>query len=126
MLRLRFEAGLSERQIAASLSAARSTVQEWLRRVRKAELSWPQAGDLDDVALAARLYPSEPVAPGFPLTDFPRIRAEQANSGVTRRLLLREYRTAHPDGCMHSAFCNHYRVWCSTQDAVLRPRSCGL
>lgn len=120
VLRLRFEAGLSERQIAASLSVARSTVQECLRRVREAELSWPRAGELDEVALEARLYPAEPTAPSFPLPDFPRIHAELSRKGVTRRLLWQEYRTAYPDGCEYSAFCDHYRAWCSTQDAVLR------
>lgn len=120
VLRLRFEAGLSERQIAASLSVARSTVQECLRRVREAGLLWPQAGELDEVALEARLYPAEPLAPSFPAPDFARIHAELARKGVTRRLLWQEYRTAHPDGCEYSAFCDHYRAWCSTQDAVLR------
>ena len=120
VLRLRFEAGLSERQIAASLSVARSTVQECLRRVREAALSWPQAGELDELALEARLYPAEPVAPSFPLPDFSRIHAELSRKGVTRRLLWQEYRTAYPDGCEYSAFCDHYRAWCSTQDAVLR------
>lgn len=120
VLRLRFEAGLSERQIAASLSVARSTVQECLRRVREAGLSWPLADALDDGALEARLYPVEPALPDFPLPDFAHIHAELARKGVTRRLLWQEYRTAHPDGCEYSAFCDHYRAWAAVQDAVLR------
>ena len=120
VLRLRFEAELSERQIAASLSVARSTVQECLRRVREAGLSWPLADALDDGALEARLYPVEPAAPDFPLPDFAHIHAELARKGVTRRLLWQEYRTAHPDGCEYSAFCDHYRAWAAVQDAVLR------
>ena len=120
VLRLRFEAGLPERQIAASLSVARSTVQECLRRVREARLSWPLPDGLDDGVLEARLYPVDPVAPDFPLPDFARVHAELARKGVTRRLLWQEYRTAHPDGCEYSAFCDHYRRWSSTQDAVLR------
>lgn len=124
VLRLRFETGLSERQIAASLSIARSTVQECLRRIREAELPWSALGALDDSALQARLYPVESVAPSFPLPDFARIHAELARKGVTRRLLWQEYRTAHPDGCEYSAFCDHYRAFCATQDAVLRQCSC--
>lgn len=120
VLRLRFETGLSERQIAASLSIARSTVQECLRRIREAGLHWSALGALDDSALQARLYPVESVAPSFPLPDFARIHAELARKGVTRRLLWQEYRTAHPDGCEYSAFCDHYRAFCATQDAVLR------
>lgn len=120
VLRLRFDTGLTERQIAASLSVARSTVQECLRRVRETALSWPQADELDEVALEARLYPAEPMAPSFPPPDFAHIHAELSRKGVTRRLLWQEYRTAHPDGCEYSAFCDHYRAWVAVQDAVLR------
>jgi transposase len=120
VLRLRFEAGLSERQIVASLSMARSTVQECLRRVREAGLTWPLPGDLDDAELEARLYPVESAAPGFPRPDFAHIHAELKRKGVTRRLLWQEYRAVHADGCEYSAFCDHYRAWLSTQDAVLR------
>ncbi|MGH8243427.1 MAG: hypothetical protein ACRETY_08780 [Steroidobacteraceae bacterium] len=36
VLRLKFEAGLSDRQVAAAVGSARSTVQECLRRCRAA------------------------------------------------------------------------------------------
>ena len=41
VLRLKSEARLSDRQIAAVLGSARSTVQECLKRARTAGLSWP-------------------------------------------------------------------------------------
>jgi IS30 family transposase len=41
VLRLKNEAHLSDRQIAAVLGSARSTVQECLKRARSAGLSWP-------------------------------------------------------------------------------------
>ena len=40
VLRLR-AAGLSQREIAASISTGRSTVRDYLRRAKKAGLSWP-------------------------------------------------------------------------------------
>lgn len=120
VLRLKHEAGLSERQIAAALVMARSTVQECLRRVREAGLTGVLAAELDDGALEARLYPAEPSPPAFPLPDFRRIHAELQRKGVTRRLLWQEYRAQHADGCEYSAFCIHYREWASRQDAVLR------
>ena len=55
VLRLKFEAGIGERQIAASLGMARSTVQEALRRAREAGLSWPLPPELTEVVLQARL-----------------------------------------------------------------------
>jgi transposase len=120
VLRLRLEARLSERNVAASLSIARSTVQECLRRVREAGLAWPLPEGLDDAALEARLYPAEPAAPSFPLPDFAHVHAELKRKGVTRLLLWQEYRAAQPDGCEYSAFCDHYRAWLATQDTVLR------
>lgn len=119
VLRLRFEANVSERDIASSLSMARSTVQECLRRAREAELSWPLPLGLDDTLLESRLYPVEPVPPSFPAPDFAYVHAELKRKGVTRLLLWREYRTQHPEGCEYSAFCHHYRAWRTNQDAVL-------
>ncbi len=41
VLRLKAEARLSDRQIAAVVGSARSTVQECLRRARAAGIGWP-------------------------------------------------------------------------------------
>ena len=120
VLRLRYEAGLTERQVAAALAVARSTVQECLRRCREGGIGWPPPAALDDVALAARLYPTQPAAPAFPMPDFAKVHAELQRKGVTRRLLWQEYRAVHADGCEYSAFCDHYQIWASRQDAVLR------
>ena len=54
VLRLKSEARLSDRQIAAVLGSARSTVQECLKRARTAGLSWPLP-DLDDDELQERV-----------------------------------------------------------------------
>lgn len=120
VLRLKFEAGIGERQIAAALGVARSTVQEALRRAREAGIGWPLPPDLDDVTLEARLYPPKPVAASYPQSDFAGVQAELARKGVTRFLLWQEYKARHPDGLEYSAFCEHYRAWRCTQDAVLR------
>jgi len=71
VLRLKSEARLSDRQIAAVLGSARSTMQECLRRARTAGLSWPLP-DLDEDELHERLYPRTPSAPRYPTPDFER------------------------------------------------------
>jgi DNA-binding transcriptional regulator LsrR (DeoR family) len=48
VLRLKREQGLTNRTIARSLSIARSTVGEYLRRTRDAGLGWPLAADIDE------------------------------------------------------------------------------
>jgi len=59
VLRLKNEARLSDRQIAAVLGSARSTVQECLRRARTAGLSWPLP-DLDEDELHERPLSAHP------------------------------------------------------------------
>lgn len=120
VLRLKFEAGVGERQIADALGVARSTVQEALRRAREGGITWPLPPELTEVALQARLYPHRVVVPTIPLPDFPAIHAELSRKGVTRTLLWQEYKSVHADGLEYSAFCDHYRAWASRQDAVLR------
>lgn len=57
ILRLKFELGLENRQIARSCSIPHSTVANYLRRACAAGLTWPLAADLTDSALEARLFP---------------------------------------------------------------------
>jgi hypothetical protein len=73
VLRLKKEARLSDRQVAAVLGSARSTVQECLRRARTAGLSWPLPG-LDDDELHERLYPRMRAAGRYPTPDFEAIQ----------------------------------------------------
>lgn len=72
ILRLHFEAKLSGRMIALTVSAALSTVQECLRRFAASELSWPV--DLDEAALDARLYPREGPTTAVALPDFAAVQ----------------------------------------------------
>ena len=51
VLRLQAE-GLKQREIAASVNCARSTVQECLQRARTAGIGWPIPEDLDELTLA--------------------------------------------------------------------------
>jgi transposase len=120
VLRLKFEARLSDSQIAQAIGSARSTVQECLRRSRAAGLTWPLAPELDEASLHGRLYRREVPLSRIPDPDFAHLHAELKRAGVTRLLLWQEYKTEKPDGWQYSAFCNRYRRWLGTQDVVLR------
>jgi hypothetical protein len=50
-------AGLSKRQIAASLGIGPTAAGACLRRAREAGVGWPLPDDLDDAAMERRLYP---------------------------------------------------------------------
>ena len=120
ILRLKFEAQLTDLAISQAVGVARSTVQACLCRARSAGVSWPLPAEWAEVTLRARLYPpSEPRA-RRPRPDFATVHAELQRPGVTRLLLWQEYKAAHPQGWQYSVFCEQYRRWLATQDAVLR------
>ena len=106
-------AGLSKRQIAASLGIGPTATGSCLRRAREAGLGWPLPEDLDDDALECRLYPA-PAATTKDwrsLPDWPAVHRELRRKGVTLQLVWEEYRAAHPDGYGRSRFCELYRTW---------------
>ncbi|MGH8308800.1 MAG: hypothetical protein ACRETX_03290 [Steroidobacteraceae bacterium] len=120
VLRLKFEAGLSDRQIAAAVGSARSTEQERLRRCRERGIGWPLSPDLDEPQLLARLYRRVAPLAVVARPDFPTVHRELMRAGVTRQLLWEEYKAAHPEGLQYTAFCVHYQRWLTTQELVLR------
>ena len=119
VLRLKAE-GFSDRQIAAAISSARSTVQECARRARDAGVTWPLPPSIDEAALHAMLYKRVVPLSRTPRPDFAYLHAELRRRGVTRLLLWEEYKSTHPDGWQYSVFCEQYRRWLSTQELVLR------
>lgn len=120
LLRLKFDLGLSIHKVAASLSVARSTVSECLRRAAAAGLAWPLPPELDDGELEARLYPKPPTTPHLALPDFAHVQRELSRPGVTRLLLWQEYKAQHPDGLQYSAFCDHLRGFLNAREPVMR------
>jgi transposase len=120
VLRLKYELGLSDRKIAATVGSARSTVQECLQRCRQAGIGWPLPAELDEVQLHERLYQREVPLSRVPQADFAALHVELSRPGVTRMLLWQEYKAAHRDGWQYSAFCDQYRRWLRTQELVLR------
>ena len=122
VLRLKWERGLSNRQVAAACGISRPTVSEYLRRAAEAELGWPLPEDLSEAQLEQRLFPPPPDLPaqarGIP--DWKRIHDELRGKNVTLFLLWQEYREANPDGYQYSWFCEHYRAWQGKLDLVMR------
>lgn len=121
IIRLRFELGLSIRQIAHSLSVSHSTVGDIVRKAQAANMGWPLPEEIDDVELDRRMYPRPAGRPvNRPTPDMETIHAELRKKGVTLELLWLEYKREHPDGYQYSQFCEHYRHWAKQLDVVLR------
>jgi transposase len=121
VLRLRWEAGLSHRAIAASCRLGATTVRECLLRAQAAGLSWPLPEDLEEEALERLLYPPPPRgAARPPMPDWAATHQELRRKGVTLGLLWQEYKQACPEGYQYSQFCALYRHFESTLEPVLR------
>lgn len=122
VLRLAWEAGLKQRQIARSLTMSPATVGEYLRRARLAGLSWPLPGELDDTQLEARLFAPPPklARAARPLADWAEVHCELKRKGVTLALLWEEYKATHPEGLQYSQFCQRYRRFAKTLNLVMR------
>ena len=122
VLRLKWERGLSNRQIAAACGVSRPTVSEYLRRLAEAGLNWPLPEDLGETQLEQLLFPPPPDLPaqvrGIP--DWHQIHDELKGKYVTLFLLWQEYRQANPEGYQYSWFCEHYRAWQGKLDLVMR------
>lgn len=105
-------AGMSKRQIAASLGVSATAAGECIRRARRAGLAWPLPEELGDEELERRLYPAPTAARDRrPRPDWATIHRELRRPGVTLQLLWEEYRAVHPDGYGLSRFCELYRAW---------------
>lgn len=123
VLRLKWDKGLSHRQIARTCGIGRPTVKEYLRRAAEAGLAWPLPSGLDEVALERQLFPLSPALPAH-ARDVPNwsiVHQEcRSKKSVTLFLLWQEYRETHPEGYQYSWFCEHYRAWRGKLDVVMR------
>ena len=64
VLRLRFELGLGQRQIARSCGMGLGTVHEYLERAVAAGIGWPLPESLSEEELEAKLFGNQPVQAG--------------------------------------------------------------
>jgi transposase len=121
VLRLKFEVGLSARQVAVSLQVGRASVGEYLNRFAASGLTWPSA--LTDAELQRHLFPP-PAVPSDqrPIFDWAWAwaHAKLRRPGVTVALLWQEYRLGHQQGFQYSWLCEHYRLWAAKVDVVMR------
>jgi transposase len=119
---LRWERGLTVREVARSLGVSTGVVSKTEARARWLELTWAAVEVLDDVALEQRLYGCQEVVGKHnrPLPDPLAIHLELKKKGVTLELLHLEYLKDNPEGYRYTAFCDVYRKWKKKRSLVMR------
>jgi len=125
LLRLKFSAKLTHRQIARALNISASTVSYYSRAALEAGLSWPIPEEMDDKQLQHQLEPHCRQLQQHP----PRkqsitpcaIHQELKRKGVTLQLLWEEYHQHHQQRAYsYSEYCRQYRAWRKRQKASMR------
>ncbi len=122
MLRLAHE-GVSARAIGRMLGAARSTVQDNLKRAEAAGLAWPLGAEITDAVLEQRLFARAGVRPGVRRRvepDWSSLAREAKRPGVNLMVLWEEYREVHPEGYGYSRFCDLFREFERRLSPVMR------
>lgn len=107
ILRLKYAAELSLRDIAKAVSCGKSTVAEVLERANSSGIFWPVS--LSDKQLISLLYPPVQNKSIFPEPDMESVFYEMKKKGVTLMLLWEEYKETNPEGIMYTQFCDRYR-----------------
>jgi transposase len=124
IVRLHFDCKMSANQIAKHLGAARSVVQECLRRVKSEGLTCPLSDELDDFQLERLLYGSPKAPDSLGQPDWSCIHQELRKKGVTRELLWLEYKEAEKAKDItvlsYQQFCRLYKGWAKKLNLVMR------
>ena len=97
--------------IAQACAIGVGTVSLYLQRTTQQGLGWPLPAELDDAALAARLFPRAAPVRERVRPDCAHIHRELQRDGVTLQLLWEEYAQVHPNGYRYTQFCEIYRQW---------------
>ena len=121
VLRLKYEADLSCRQIAASLKLSVGVISKYTQAAEAAGLPWPLPDGLDDSTLAARLFPPVTSVREHVMPDCAYIHQELKRKGVTLMLLWEEYQASCAgQAYQYAQFCVHYRQYRSRLKLSMR------
>jgi transposase len=123
ILRLYFEAKLSQRNIAKSLSLSVGVVSKYINRALDKNISWPLPPGMDEPTLRELLQPkANQSTPSKTLDsiDFVKTHQELSRKGVTLQLLWEEYESEQEAALSYSRYCHHYRVYKKSLKRSLR------
>ena len=122
VLRLHYDEGESNREIARRIQISPGSVSHYLSRAKSSGLAWPLPDDWTEDKLYAALFPSANTESIYPLPDFAKIHKELKRKGVTLLLLWHEYNSQHPDGYSYSRYCELYQAFAGKLKPGMRIR----
>lgn len=122
ILRLKLGENRSEREIALSVGAGKTTVHDVIVKAMAAGISWPLPEGWSESDARRALFPglAGPREALRPLPDWGIVRKELLRKGVTLQLLWEEYKEEHPNGYGLTQFCEYFSRWEKQSRLVMR------
>lgn len=122
ILRLKYDAQLSHRQIARSLAFSPSVVSRYANRaVQLGVKQGPLPPDWDDAALHRAFIHTPVKMKKHTLPDWATVHKELRSKIMTLQLLWEEYTERHPGGSYsYNHYCRLYREWLKTVTPSMR------
>ncbi len=123
ILRLRYQSGLSLRQIKGSQRVSLGAVQKIISKAEALALDWEKIMQFDDQQLARLFYPESDarVSNQFQCPDWVEVHQELRRKGVTKHLLWEEYTQAYPNrSYSYPQYCFLYQDWVKKQKRSMR------
>jgi transposase len=121
ILRLKFEAKLSNEKVARACGVSKGVVSKYLQLATTRGISWPLPEGADEAQLERLLFPITPKPSRFAQPDYFQVHQELKRKGVTLQLLWAEHIAVHEEEAYrYSQYCHHYRQWCKAQRRSMR------
>lgn len=114
ILRLKYQAKLSHRKIAKSLSISASTISNYIARAKMIGIEdWPLPDEWNDTKLNQHfLQTKHTPRTAIPLPNWPEFQLELKRKGVTKQLLWQEYVERNSDNhYSYPQLCRYYKEW---------------
>ncbi|MBC7530443.1 MAG: hypothetical protein H7318_02630 [Oligoflexus sp.] len=96
ILRLALSEGMSQRQIALSTGASKSTIQDVLAKAKAIGMDWGQLKDLREADIVGRLLPSR-LSATKPEPGWAYVQQEMMKKGTTLLLLWLDSKQENPE-----------------------------
>ena len=122
ILRLHYERKLSNRNIGRACKASPTTVGEYIKLAKQADIDFNKILELDDKSIYLLLYPEKIIEENAikQMPDMNYLNKELKKKGVTIQLLWEEYRSNNPEGYSRSQFFHLYGDWSKKLHPTLR------
>ncbi len=111
----------SSRAIAASTGLAPNTVEFLRKKLRKADITWPELEQLDDDEWQLKLgTKDETISRPKEAPEWSWVHEEMRGADSTLDLVWQEWRRDAPDGIGYTSFTQGYKAWLKHQHITMR------